>query len=325
MADYLEIIKRPICLELEQFADVMVASLQSSNPLLNEVIAYVKQREGKSMRPILVLLFAKLYGTVNEKTLHAAASLELLHTASLIHDDVVDESDQRRGQPSVNARYDNKIAILSGDFMLANSLMEADKADNKKIIDIISVLGKNLAEGELLQLSNISAEVISENVYFEVIRKKTAALFMACTQTGAYSVNATPEQCELARLFGEYLGICFQIKDDVFDYFPAKEIGKPTGNDLLEGKITLPAIHVLNTIDNEWSREVAQHVKEGTATADEIAQLVEFVKENGGIEYAMKRMHEYHQKAVQLLDTLPQSDVKESLQHYADYVISRTK
>ena len=277
------------------------------------------------MRPILVLLVAKLYGEIKPATLHAAVSLELLHTASLVHDDVVDESTERRGQLSVNAIFNNKVAVLVGDFLLATSLVHAERTRNHDIIGVVACLGQDLAEGEILQLSNVSNREYSETIYFDVIRKKTAALFAACTKAAALSVEITDEKAEFARLFGENIGICLQIKDDIFDYFESKEIGKPTGNDMLEGKLTLPALYVLNTTNDAWAQEMALKVKDGTATVDEIARLIEFIKQNGGIEYAIKVMYEYKERALDLLRMLPDSAVKTALITYVDYVVDRDK
>lgn len=323
--DSISLIKAPITEELEDFKQLFDTSLSSSNLLLNSVIAHIRQRNGKMMRPILVILVAKLYGKVTPQTLHAAVSLELLHTASLVHDDVVDESAERRGQLSVNAVFNNKVAVLVGDFLLATSLVHAGLTMSHSIINVVACLGQDLAEGEILQLSNVSNPEFSEEIYFDVIRKKTAALFAACTKAAALSAGVEGENAEYARLFGENIGICFQIKDDIFDYFDSKEIGKPTGNDMLEGKLTLPALYVLNTTCDEWARGVAVKVKDGTATADEINRLIEFTKQHGGIEYATRVMCDYREKAVALLASLPDSEVKASLISYLDYVVDRTK
>ncbi len=321
----ISIIQTPIKTELEAFKELFDSSLSSSNTLLDSVVDHIRQRSGKMMRPILVLLVARLYGSISPATLHAAVSLELLHTASLVHDDVVDESTERRGQLSVNAIFNNKVAVLTGDYLLATSLVHAELTDNLSIIRLISMLGQELADGELLQLLNVSNHTFSEMVYFDVIRKKTAALFASCTKAAAHSVGANKEEAEFARLLGEYIGICFQIKDDIFDYFDNREIGKPTGNDMLEGKLTLPALHVLNKTGDSWATEVALKVKKGTATLDEIALLIAFVKENGGIEYATSTMNEYRQKAFDLLASLPDSDVCTALRAYLNYVVDRGK
>ena len=268
---------------------------------------------------------ARLYDAVRPSTLPAAVSLELLHTASLVHDDVVDESTERRGQLSVNAIFNNKVAVLTGDYLLATSLVHAEQTKSHPIIRLVSLLGQDLADGELLQLSNVSNHSFSESVYFDVIRKKTAALFAACTKAAALSVDANEEEAEFARLLGEYIGICFQIKDDIFDYFDSKEIGKPTGNDMLEGKLTLPALYVLNNTKDDAAREIAIKVKDGTATPDEIARLIAFIKESGGIEYAIQTMNLYKEKALGLLASLPDSDVCTALRAYLNYVVDREK
>ena len=251
--------------------------------------------------------------------------LELLHTASLVHDDVVDESTERRGQLSVNAIFNNKVAVLTGDYLLATALVEVGMTRNYAIIDVVSNLGQDLAEGELLQLSNVSNPEYSEDIYFDVIRKKTAVLFAACMKAGALSVGASDEKAEYARLFGEYIGLCFQIKDDIFDYYESKEIGKPTGNDMLEGKLTLPALYALNSTHDKQAKEIAVKVKNGTATTGEIARLIEFTKEHGGIEYATKVMVEFKEKALSLLASMEDTDVKKALVCYLDYVVEREK
>ena len=321
----ISIIKNPISTELGDFNRLFDSSLSSSNPLLKSVIEHIRQRSGKRMRPMLVLLMGKLFGEVNQSTLHAAAALELLHTASLVHDDVVDESSERRGQLSVNAVFNNKVAGLSGDYLLATALVQVALTRNHDIIDVVSALGQDLAEGELLQLSNVSNLEFSESVYVDVIRKKTAALFAAWTKAGALSVGATDEEVENDRLFGEYIGICFQIKDDIFDYYDSKEIGKPTGNDMHEGKLTLPVLYALNAIHDEEARALALKVKEGSASADEIGHLVRFTKENGGIEYAEKVMNDYREKAFALLPAEGHADVKQALTAYLNYVVEREK
>ncbi|WP_300812890.1 polyprenyl synthetase family protein [uncultured Bacteroides sp.] len=321
----LSIIKSPISAELEDFVQLFDSSLDSSNILLKRVITHIRQRNGKMMRPMLVLLVAKLCGNVSRQTYHAAVALELLHTASLVHDDVVDESSERRGQLSVNAVFNNKVAVLAGDYLLATALVQVGQTRNHDIIDVVSALGQNLAEGELLQLSNVSNLEFSEAVYFDVIRKKTAVLFAACTKAGALSAGATDEMVESARLFGEYIGLCFQIKDDIFDYYESKEIGKPTGNDMHEGKLTLPVLYALNSTRNEEACAWAVKVKNGTANADEIGRLVQFTKENGGIEYAAKVMDDYRQKAFALLPEGTDSEVRQALEAYLNYVVEREK
>lgn len=319
------VIQAPISAELEDFRQLFAGSLSSSNPLLNRVVEYIRQRNGKMMRPMLVLLSAKLYGAVSPAALHAAVALELLHNASLVHDDVVDESGERRGQLSVNAVFNNKVAVLTGDYLLATALVQVALTHNHDIVDVVSALGQDLADGELLQLSNVENADFSESVYFEIIRKKTAMLFAACTKCGALSAGASAGDVEKARLFGEYIGLCFQIKDDIFDYYEDKQIGKPTGNDMHEGKLTLPALYALNATGSEEARAIALRVKSGTASVDEIGRLVAFTKENGGIGYAERVMCDYREKAFALLPATADAAVRRSLEAYLNYVVERQK
>ena len=323
--DKLQQIRLPIVKEFEEFKSLFDASLQSSNPLLSEVLTYIKQRNGKMMRPILTLLMAKLFGEINYSALHAALSLELLHTASLVHDDVVDESDKRRGQSSVNAIYNNKVSVLVGDYMLATSLKHSAMTGSIRIVDLVARLGQNLAEGEIIQLTNINASEVSEEVYYDVIRKKTAALFTASAEAGAVAVNSSDEMVQNARLFGEMIGIAFQIKDDIFDYYSSGEIGKPTGNDMSEGKLTLPALHVLNTLGDEKMCQLAFRIKSLDATDAEISLFIDYVKKNGGIEYARQVMVDYRNRALDLLPSTADTTIKDALTAYIDYVIEREK
>ena len=321
----LEQIKQPIQAEFEVFKQKFDASLQSSNPLLSEVINFIKQRKGKMMRPMLTLLMAKLCGKIEESTYYAAISLELLHTASLVHDDVVDESDKRRGQASVNALYDNKVSVLVGDFLLATSLTNAALTENISLVKLVSCLGQKLSEGEIIQLSNTNASDFSEDVYFDVIKKKTAALFSTAAEAGVRSVETSDEMAEKAYHFGELLGIAFQIKDDIFDYNPSDSLGKPSGNDMKEGKLTLPALYVLNTLNDESMKELALKIRALEATHDEINLFIDYVKRNGGIEYAIQVMIDYRNKALALLPQTASEDLKEALTSYIDYVIERKK
>ncbi len=321
--DKIELIKNPVAAELNEFRVLFDSSLKSDTPLLNEALNYIKKRNGKMMRPILVMLMAKVFGTLNESTQHVALALELLHTASLVHDDVVDESNKRRGQLSVNAVYDNKVSVLVGDYMLATSLKHAAWSGKVELVELVARLGQELAEGEIIQLSNTSNEDFSEAIYFDVIRKKTAALFVASAESGAISVNASKEEVELSTRFGEFLGTAFQIKDDIFDYFPNPNLGKPTGNDMLEGKLTLPALYVLNTLNDESLNQLALRIRALEATKEEIASFVERVKEEGGIEYAEKVMYEYRNKALDILPKSIDPSLYEALTAYIDFVIER--
>ena len=240
--EHLSLIKRPIEGDLREFISLFNDSLSRTDGLLSSVLDHIKSRGGKRMRPILILLIAKNYGSVSSVTLHSAVGLELLHTASLVHDEVVDESKERRGQASVNAEYNNKVAVLVGDYVLSTALLNVSLTNNQRIIQSLAELGRTLSNGEILQLSNIQNTNFSEEVYYEVIKMKTAALFEACCEIGAMSAKATDEELEKARLFGQNLGIIFQIRDDIFDYYDSTEIGKPTGNDMAEGKLTLPVL-----------------------------------------------------------------------------------
>ena len=321
----LEQIKEPIQAEFEVFKQKFDASLQSSNPLLGEVINFIKQRRGKMMRPMLTLLMAKLCGKIEESTYYAAISLELLHTASLVHDEVVDESDKRRGQASVNALYDNKVSVLVGDFLLATSLTNAALTENISLVKLVSSLGQKLSEGEIIQLSNTNASDFSEDVYFDVIKKKTAALFSTAAEAGVRSVESCDEIAEKAYQFGELIGIAFQIKDDIFDYNPSDSLGKPSGNDMKEGKLTLPALYVLNAFNDESMKNLALKIRSLEATTEEITLFIDYVKQNGGIEYATQVMIDYRNKALALLPKTASPDLKEALTSYIDYVIERSK
>ena len=325
MMDYLSLIKEPINVELEEFKQLFDASLLHSNGMLSDVLSHIRKRTGKGMRPMLVLLAAKNYGPVNSVSLRSAVGLELLHTASLVHDDVVDESCERRGQASVNAIFNNKVSVLVGDYLLSTALMNVSLTGNNTIVRYLSELGRTLANGEILQLSNIKNQEISEDVYYQVIRQKTAALFAACAQIGALSSGATPEQVEEARLFGDNLGIIFQIRDDIFDYYKSDEIGKPTGNDMAEGKLTLPVIYALRSTGDQSMYEFANKVKNRTISDDEISKLVDFTLSNGGIEYAEKRMNDYREAALQYISKCKDESIRYSLKSYIDYVIERNK
>lgn len=322
----LSIIKRPIEGEFDDFVRLFNESLSHTEGLLSQVLEHIRHRGGKRMRPLLILLIAKNYGGVNDVTLRSAVGLELLHTASLVHDDVVDESKERRGQSSVNAEYNNKVAVLVGDYVLSTALLNISFTNNSDILRSIAVLGRNLSNGEILQLSNIQNTEFSEDIYYDVIKMKTAALFEACCEVGTLSVNANKRQIELAKEFGRNLGIIFQIRDDIFDYYDSKEIGKPTGNDMAEGKLTLPVLYALNSTHDSEMEEIARKVKRNDVTRYEIARLVDFTKNNGGIEYAERKMLELRQKCMEFIDSESVSEeIRTSLTAYIDYVIQRNK
>ena len=298
-------------------------SLTHTDGLLAEVLTHIRQRMGKGMRPILMMLVAKNYSEVTQVTQHSAIGLELLHTASLVHDDVVDESGERRGQPSVNATYNNKVSVLVGDYILSTALLHVSYTGNQRIVESLAQLGRTLASGEILQLSNIRNQEISEDVYYQVIKQKTAALFEACAAIGALSGGASEDDVKKAGQFGQNIGIIFQIRDDIFDYFDSKDIGKPTGNDMTEGKLTLPIIYSLNKSPYESMMNLARKVKAGTINADEIAVLVEFTKQQGGIEYAEQAMLDYRAKAQEYVATIKKAEIRDALTAYLDYVMQR--
>ena len=322
--DILQQIKKPIENELSQYRNVFDSYLVHDNPLLNSALSAVSSRKGKMMRPILTILTAKLLGEVNDNTIYTAATFEFFHTASLLHDDIVDESDERRGQPSINNSYGNKVAVLVGDYILANALINASKTGNTHLVEVVSKAAQELSSGEILQLSNVQNESFSTDVYFDIIYGKTAALFSACTEGGAMSVNASKDNVDNLREIGRLIGMCFQIRDDIFDYYSDASSGKPTGNDMKEGKITLPVIYALNKTNDEAFKKIALRVKSGEVTQDEIDALVNFTKENGGIDYAVKVMNDFADKAKNILSSYPDSDIKSSLVHYIDFVIGRT-
>ncbi|MDD6552815.1 MAG: polyprenyl synthetase family protein [Prevotellaceae bacterium] len=322
--DYLSVIRQPIEHELKDFINLFNESMSHSDGLLSQALQHIRNRAGKRMRPMLILLMAKNFGRISDVTQHAAVGLELLHTASLVHDDVVDESTERRGQASVNAIYNNKVAVLVGDYILSTALLYISRTHSEIIVRYLSELGQTLSNGEILQLSNIQNQEISEDVYYEVIKKKTAALFEACAAIGAESAGATQEDVDAARLFGQNLGIIFQIRDDIFDYYDSKEIGKPTGNDMTEGKLTLPIIYALKHGDNPRMTELAYRVKNRKIDAAGIAELVDFAKVQGGIEYADKRMWDFHKDCMSFIDQRVKNDeIKEALKAYLDFVIER--
>ena len=336
--DILTQIRRPIDGEMQQFSALLTEALTHDDGLLGQALAYIRQRKGKQMRPMLILLMAKnfagRYGVeatqgsgvaVNESTLRAGVGLELLHTASLVHDDVVDESDQRRGQRSMNAVYDNKVAVLVGDYILSTALLNVSLTHNCDIVSYLSQLGQTLANGEILQLTSNGSEQISEEAYYKVIKQKTAALFEACCAMGAMSVGAPKEVVDAARLFGQNLGIIFQIRDDIFDYNDNAEIGKPTHNDMVEGKLTLPAIHALLAHGTPEMLAAAQRVKQREASREDIDALVAFAKANGGIAYAERVMESYRTECLAFVEGyVNDSALRDALVAYVDYVIGRT-
>lgn len=323
--DTLSIIKAPIKQELDAFREYYNSQLRSDIPLLGLVLDGVSASVGKLMRPMLLLLAAKSCGCVSQETFAAAASLELLHTASLLHDDVVDESDVRRGSPSLNAIHGNRVAILTGDYIFSLALKNAAQTKNVEVIEQLSQLGCTLSGGEMIQLQTQKNGTFDEENYFDIVKGKTASLFASCAYIGALLSNNSLELATSLRRFGEIVGICFQIKDDIFDYY-SSDIGKPTGSDMREGKITLPAIYVLRT-SNLPSVSV---IREKLAVAkeldeNEIKLLIELSKSEGGIEYALSKIEQLRLEALSVLPISIPRDCRDALIGYMDYAINREK
>jgi octaprenyl-diphosphate synthase len=318
-----EQIKTPIADEMKLFEKRFYESMKSKVPLLDRITQFIVRRKGKQMRPMFVFLTAKLSGKITDKTYRAASLIELIHTATLVHDDVVDESYMRRGFFSINALWKNKIAVLVGDYLLSKSVLLATDNQDFDLLAIISRVIREMAEGELLQLEKSKKLDITEGVYFEIIHQKTAVLISACCESGACSTYASQDTSQKLRLFGEYTGIAFQIKDDLFDYTSTNLIGKPIGIDIQERKMTLPLIYVLNTTDTEHKKWLINSIKNHNKDKKRVAEIIEFVKENGGLEYAIKRMNEYKQKALDILLSFPKDENRDSLELMLTYVIER--
>lgn len=317
------LIARPVAEELNKFNTYYKESISCNNNRIQEIIDYIMKSDGKHIRPILLLLAAKACGEINNTTYNSAITVELLHTASLIHDDVVDESKIRRGRASVNAIYDNKMAVLAGDYFLSTALIKSVLTGNINIITDISALGRSLAEGELNQLSLVKELIIDENEYFEVIKKKTASLMSVCMKVGATSVNAQEEEIAKFGKLGELLGLCFQMRDDIFDYF-SNEIGKPTGNDIREGKITLPLLYAIEKADEKDKEKLLTIINSYDYTEENIEFLISYAKENGGIEYAYQKIDELKMEAEKLIATVANEEVRDALNNTVDYIVERT-
>ncbi len=313
----------PIREELKNFEPYFQNATKSDLPLLSNIINYILRRKGKQMRPMLVFLTARLNGDFNERTYHAALTIELLHTATLVHDDVVDDSYQRRGFFSINAVWKNKIAVLVGDFILAKGLLWSIDHKDYDILGHISTAVKDMSEGEILQIEKARKLDITEEVYFEIIRKKTASLLATSAAVGTCSVTSDQEIIERMRLFGEYAGMAFQIKDDLFDYQKSNLIGKPTGNDLHEKKITLPLIHALNQSDSKDKTRILKIVRKRTKSSSDIRDVSDFVESKGGFKYAEVVMNDYVRKSIDQLSSYADSEIKKALIGYVNYISSR--
>lgn len=318
-------IKKPVAKELDQFEGVFRDAMRSKVPLLDKVTQYIVKTKGKQMRPLFVLLSASICGEINDSTLRAATLIELLHTATLVHDDVVDDSNERRGFFSINALWKNKIAVLVGDYLLSRGMMLALNNKDFELLCIVSNAVQEMSEGELLQIEKARRLDIEESVYFDIIRKKTASLIASCCAVGAASVNANDEMIEKMKNFGTYVGIAFQIKDDIFDYESSRKAGKPTGIDIKERKMTLPLIYTLNNSNRSEKRALINIVKNHSTDPHKVDHLIEKVKQAGGIDYAEKKMQEYIDKALEIILGFPDTPSLQSLKLLVDYSIRRQK
>lgn len=321
-----EQIKQPITYEMELFEQKFQLSMSSKVALLNRITHYIVNRKGKQMRPMFVFLTAKMVsnGEISERTYRGASVIELIHTATLVHDDVVDDSNRRRGFFSINALWKNKIAVLVGDYLLSKGLLLCIDNNDFDLLKIISIAVREMSEGELLQIEKARRLDITEDVYYEIIRQKTATLIAACCSLGAASVKPNSLEVENMRKFGELIGMAFQIKDDLFDYTDDK-IGKPTGIDIKEQKMTLPLIHVLNTCSDKDQKWLINSIKNHNRDKKRVNEVITFVKENGGLDYAINKMKEFQSQALELLEKYPESPYRNSLTLMVDYVINRKK
>ncbi|HLV38324.1 polyprenyl synthetase family protein [Xanthomarina sp.] len=321
-----EQIKQPIAYEMELFEQKFQLSMSSKVALLNRITHYIVNRKGKQMRPMFVFLVAKMVsnGEISERTYRGASVIELIHTATLVHDDVVDESNRRRGFFSINALWKNKIAVLVGDYLLSKGLLLSIDNNDFDLLKIISIAVREMSEGELLQIEKARKLDITEDIYYEIIRQKTATLIAACCSLGAASVKPESDHVERMRKFGELIGMAFQIKDDLFDY-GNEAIGKPTGIDIKEQKMTLPLIHVLNRADKKDRSWLINSIKNHNRDKKRVKEVISYVKEKGGLDYAVSKMKEFQEEALQILQIYPESTFKSSLELMVNYVIDRKK
>ena len=317
-------IMAPINLEMNEFEVRFRESMRSKVPLLDKITHYVIKRKGKQMRPMFLFLTAKMLGNISDKTYDAASLVELLHTASLVHDDVVDDANERRGFFSLNALWKNKIAVLVGDFMLSKVLLLSIEKNNIRLLGIVARAVREMSEGELLQIEKARRLDITEEIYFDIIRQKTASLLATVCESAAVSVDRE-DQAENMRSFGELVGLAFQIKDDIFDYGSPGNIGKPTGLDIRERKMTLPLIHTLNVCDKTTKKELINIVKNHNEETKYVKRAVELVIQNGGIAYAHKRMMELKEEALTFLEKIPESEAKIALIGLVEYTTQREK
>lgn len=321
----LDDIKRPVKHDLNEFEPYFRSSMSSKVPLLDVITNYIYRRKGKQLRPLIVFLSAGLNGKINQSTYVAAGMIELLHTATLIHDDVVDEAYERRGFFSINAIWRSKIAVLVGDYLLSKGLLLSIEKNEIELLRIMSQAVKDMSEGELLQIERSRKMDIDESTYFEIIQKKTASLLASCAANGATSVGSDPEMIQRMKDFGTYLGMAFQIKDDLFDYQPQGVIGKPTGNDIKEKKLTLPLIYSLTKVSKSEQSDILKLIRSSKKSSKAVEKVVAFVQKNGGLDYSIQKMQEFKDKALQILALYPESEFRSSLEMLTDYVVERSK
>jgi len=322
MTSYQEI-QQALAPDLAQLNERIEAALSSSNELMNRVVRSFLEKRGKQIRPMMVLLTAKLLGTVNDNVLAGAVAVELLHNASLIHDDVVDDTVTRRGNPTINGAWDNHLAVLMGDFFLSNALLQGVSTGCIDIVRSISNLGRLLSIGEMDEIYMAHNSQLDEATYFEIIYRKTASLFVSCVEVGAYGVGVSDSRLDALREIARLFGLCFQIKDDVFDYFSDEKIGKPTGNDLREGKVTLPLIHAIDSSTSPEAAEMKQLAQKSELTPEEVDRLIGFAIAEGGIEYAYDTMHRLRDEAERTLACFPQSQWRQAMMALFEFIISR--
>ncbi len=318
-------IKRPILEEMDAFEPKFKEALASTIPLLDRITHYIVKRKGKQLRPMLVFLSAKLVGEVNESTYRGASLVELMHTATLVHDDVVDDANLRRGFFSINALWKNKVAILVGDFLLSKVLLLSVENKEHKLLEIVATAVREMSEGELLQIEKARRLDITEEIYFKIIKQKTASLISSCCGVGAASATDDTVLIDKMKLFGEYAGIAFQIKDDLFDYQLVNQTGKPSGIDIKEQKMTLPLIYALQEANRKDKKRIINTVKNHHDNPARVAEVVEYVKTSGGLEYAEKRMIEYKERALEILLEFEENEIRTSLEKLLDYIILRIK
>lgn len=324
MASFDDIV-RTLAPELKSMNSIIGSQLATSNPLLDEVVKNYLKVKGKQLRPIIVILSARMFGEVNEHVLHAGAALEMLHNASLIHDDVVDDTPLRRGYPTVNSIYGNHLAVLVGDYFVSNALAAGIRTGRASIISALSALGVELSLGEVEQICNARALSFSESDYLSMIGKKTASLFTGCVKMGAEAVDASPEAYQPLMEYARLLGLCFQIKDDIFDYFDSGKIGKPTGNDLREGKVSLPLIYALRVAPAEESDRMKKLLALDSLDESQIHLLIDFAHRHGGIDYSFERMREMQREAEKIIAVYPESGTRDCFSGIFDYIISRDR